>query len=98
ARMAGIRRRATSPRSLLPEFCLHPAHRRPHQRIAPSPMVTQPIPGTTLGMAQTASVLELGAWFFLAPLAIGAALVVPGVAPRYSRLADIFATIVVAVV
>lgn len=49
---------------------------------------------SVMGMSQSTSMLQLAGWFVIVPLAIGAALVVPGIAVRYGRLADIVAAVI----
>lgn len=55
------------------------------------------LPGATssaMGMAQSASVLQLVTWVFAAPVLIGAAIAMPGIAAHYSRLTDIVVAVV----
>jgi hypothetical protein len=49
---------------------------------------------SAMGMSQSTSVLQLAGWFVIVPIVIGAALVVPGIAAQYSRLADIVAAVI----
>lgn len=51
-----------------------------------------------MGMSQSGNIAQMAGWAMLVPLAIGAALIVPGVAASYSRLADIIAAAITTIV
>lgn len=53
---------------------------------------------SAFGTSQSTSGFQIANWSILAPLAIGLALIMPGVAPRYGRLANIVAAVITATV
>lgn len=53
---------------------------------------------SAFGTTQSTSGFQIANWSILAPLAIGLALLMPGVAPRYARLADIVAAVITATI
>lgn len=61
-------------------------------------LILPAITGTVMGMAQSNNLLEVSGWFTLAPIAIAVALIMPSVAPHFSRLTHIAATIIVLIV
>lgn len=61
-------------------------------------LILPAVTSSSMGMSQSANVLQLAGWSVIVPVAIGAALVMSGVAPQYSRLADIVAAIIAVVV
>ncbi len=61
-------------------------------------LVLPAISSTAMGITQNVNIAGLAAWAFIAPLAVAVALIMPGVAPRFRRLADIFAAALVTVV
>jgi len=54
---------------------------------------------SAMGTSQSVSLANLAGWAFIAPVALAAALVIPGIAPAkaYSRLADLIAAAAVVV-
>ncbi|KQN74799.1 hypothetical protein [Devosia sp. Leaf64] len=53
---------------------------------------------SAFGTTQSTSGFQIANWSILGPLAIGLALIMPGVTPRYGRLADIVAAVITAMV
>lgn len=53
---------------------------------------------SAMSMSQSTSMLQLAGWFVIAPIAIGGTLVMPAIAARYSRLADIVAAVITVMV
>lgn len=53
---------------------------------------------SAFGTTQSTSGFQIANWSILAPLAIGLALIMPSVAPRFERLADVLAAVITAMV
>lgn len=57
-------------------------------------LILPAISSSAMGLSQSANMLELAGWFIIVPVSIGAAMIMPGIAAQYSRLADIVAAVI----
>lgn len=61
-------------------------------------LILPTVTSSAMGVSQSANVLQLAGWSVIVPIAIAAALVVPGIVAQYSRLTDIVAAVIAVVV